>query len=154
MNSLHDHYIVMLWIVINQSFIIVPAPAGVRVTYPIREIIAGSPTDLNCTVELNPAVDVPVSVTTEWSGPARTMFLPNRIVPTDMINLTTYSSTITVNAVRNGSYTCTAIIDSGGITFGSTDITVGKNLPRNPCTSLFLYVNSFFLYSSPSPSSY
>ena len=84
-------------------------------------------------MELNPAVDVPVSVTTEWSGPARMMFLPNRIVPTDMINLTTYSSTITVDAARNGSYTCTAIIDSGGITSGSTYITVGKNLL--PCMS-------------------
>ena len=128
----------MPWIVINQSFIIVPAPADVRVTYPIREIIAGSPANLNCTVELSPAVDVPVNITTEWSGPAGTTFLPNRIVPTDMINLITYSSTITVDAARNGSYNCVAIIDSGGITFGSTDITVGKNLL--PCMSLFFSV--------------
>jgi hypothetical protein len=96
----------------------------VKVTYPI-EIIAGSPANLTCTVELNPAVDVSVNITTEWSGPDRTMFLPNRIVPTDMVNLTTYSSTITVDAARNGSYSCLAAIDSGGRMSGSTDITVG-----------------------------
>ncbi len=95
-----------------------------RVTYPI-EIIAGSPANLTCTVELNPAVDVSVNITTEWSGPDRTTFLPHRIVPTDMVNLTTYSSTITVDAARNGSYSCLAAIDSGGRMSGSTDITVG-----------------------------
>ena len=88
-------------------------------------------------MELNPAVDVSVSVTTVWNGPARTTFL---LVSTDMINPTTYSSTVTVNAAKNGSYTCIGIIHSGGITFGSTDITVGKNLLRNLCTSLFFYV--------------
>ena len=93
-------------------------------------------------------MDVPISVTTEWSGPAETMFLPNRIIPTDTINLTTYSSTITVDAAKNGSYTCAAIIDSGGIALGSTDIIVGKNLL--PCMSR-LVVRHYRCIPAPLP---
>ena len=91
-------------------------------------IIAGSSPNLTCTVELSPAVDVPVTVTTEWSGPARTIFLPDKIVPAVMVNLTAYTSTVSVDAARNGSYTCQATINSGGTMSGSAIITVGMCL--------------------------
>ena len=88
-------------------------------------VIAGSSPNLTCTVELSPAVDVPVVVTTEWNGPMGTVFLPNKMVPAVMVNLTTYTSTVMVDAASNGSYTCEATNDSGGTMSGSTDITVG-----------------------------
>ena len=104
-----------------------PAPTAVTVTPPAGMVIAGSrSSSLTCTVELNPAVDVPVSVTTEWSGPERTMFLPDKVIPAVMMNITTYTSTAIINVARNGSYSCQAAVSSGGMTSGSIDITVGK----------------------------
>ena len=99
-----------------------------RVTYPTR-VIAGSSTNLACTVELSPVVDVPVSVSTEWSGPERIMFLPDKIVPAVMVNITTYTSTVIIDAARNGSYTCQATVRSGGMMSGSASVTVGMCPP-------------------------
>ena len=94
----------------------VTAPTGV---------IAGSSVILNCIVELSPAVDTPVIVNTVWTGPY-VMFTPTYLVPAVMMNVTTlYTSNVTVSAARNGSYTCQAIIFSGGTTSGSIDIIVG-----------------------------
>ena len=98
------------------------------VTAPVG-VIAGSSITLTCTVELSPAVDVPVTVNTEWTGPGGVMFMPANPVPAVMMNITTYTSTVSVNVARNGSYTCQATITSGGITSGSTYITVGMVKP-------------------------
>jgi hypothetical protein len=113
-------------------------------------IIAGSrSSNLTCTVELSPAVDVPVSVTTEWSGPERTMFLPNKIIPAMMVNVTTYTSTATIDLARNGNYTCQATVSSGGTTSGSTNIAVGNIYMYFPvCVSVFDYY--FPLFQPPS----
>ena len=95
------------------------------VTPPVDGVIAGSKSlSLTCTVELSLAVDVPVTVNTMWSGPD-VIFMPASSVPGVMVNLTTYTSTVTVDAAKNGSYTCRAIVTSGGTTSGSTDVTVG-----------------------------
>ena len=99
-----------------------------RVTYTMR-VIAGSLTNLTCTVELSLAVDAPVSVTTEWSGPERIIFLPNKVVSAVMVNITTYTSTVTIGTARNGSYTCQATITSGGVMSGSANVTVGMCPP-------------------------
>ena len=88
-------------------------------------VIAGSSITLTCTVELSPAVDIPVTVTTEWSGPSDVVLMPANPVPTVMGNTTTYTSTVSVDAARNGRYICQATITSGGTTTGSADITVG-----------------------------
>ena len=101
----------------------VPAPNVVTVTAPTG-VIAGSPFSLTCTVELSTAVDVPVTVTTEWSGPD-VMFMPANSVAAMMVNIMTYTSTVTVDVAKNGSYTCQATITSSGTTSGSADITVG-----------------------------
>ena len=118
--------------VVGQSFpvvLLVPAPTAVTVTPPVDVIIAGSRSStLTCTVELNPAVDVPVTATTEWSGPERTMFLPDKMVPAVMVNLTTYTSTVTIDVARNGSYICQATVTSSGTISGLTNITVGMCL--------------------------
>ena len=122
-----------------QNYSLVPAPANVRVTYPMR-VIAGSLTNLTCTVELSPAIDVLVNVSTEWSGPERIMFLPDKLVPAIMMNITTYASTVTIDAARNGSYMCQATISSGGTMSGSASVTVGMCPPLYsfPCTQYCL----------------
>ena len=122
-----------------QNYPLVPAPANVRVTYPMR-VIAGSLTNLTCTVELSPSVDVPVNISTEWSGPERIMFLPDKLVPAMMMNITAYTSTITIDAARNGTYTCQATISSGGMMSGSASVTVGMCPPPYffPCTQYCL----------------
>ena len=97
------------------------------VTAPLG-VIAGASVTLTCAVELSPAVDVPVTVNTEWTGPADVMFMPANPVPAVMVNITTYISTVSVGAARAGSYTCRAAITSGGATSASADITFGTYL--------------------------
>ena len=131
-----------------QNYSLVEAPVNVRVTYPMR-VIAGSSSNLSCTVQLSPAIDVPVNVSTEWSGPERIIFLPHRIVPAVMIDIATYTSTVTIDAARSGSYTCQATISSGGTMSGSANVTVGifPSLYSFLCTSGIV----FFYSSPPSP---
>ena len=92
-------------------------------------IIAGSSPNLTCTVELSPSVDVPVTVETVWSGPASTTVTTTNLM---MESLTRYIILGMVDEARNGSYTCQATVSSssefttgGGMTSGSTNITVG-----------------------------
>ena len=115
----------------------VSTPTTVSVTPPMGVIIAGSSPILTCIVELSLLVDVPVNVTTEWTGPGETMFLQGKMIPAVIVNLTTYTSTVTVDVARNGSYICEAAINSGGTTSGSTIITVGMCLISNIYISMF-----------------
>ena len=85
-------------------------------------VIAGSSLNIICNTELCSAVDSPVNVTTEWSGPNVTFQPANPVPAVMMVNPTTYTSTVTVNAAKNGSYTCQV-----GMISGSVNITVGNN---------------------------
>ena len=111
-----------------------PAPTAVTVTAPLG-VIAGSSVTLTCAVELSPAVDVPVTVNTEWTGPD-VMFMPTDPVAAVMVNITTYVSTVSVSETKTGSYICEATITSGGMTSGTADMTVGMYL------TAFLYLNT------------
>ena len=102
----------------------VPAPTTVTITVPLG-VITGSTVTLTCAVELSPAVDVPVTVYTEWIGPPDVIFMPANPLPAVMVNTTTYINTVSVGAARSGSYVCQATVTSGGTTYGYTDITVG-----------------------------
>ena len=100
---------------------------------PSDMIIAGSSPTLTCTVELSPAVDVPVTVNTMWTGPAGELFTPTNPVPAMIVNLTTYTSLAMVDAARSGNFTCQATVSSSsqfitgsGMMSGTTTITVGK----------------------------
>ena len=111
-------------------FSTVPAPTAATIPIPVNEIIAGSSPILTCTVDLDPAVDIAVTVNTEWTGPDMTTVTPTSSV---MESLTRYTVMASVNAARNGSYTCQASIDSSsqfitgsGMTSGSAAITVGE----------------------------
>ena len=78
---------------------------------PVRPI--GSNVTLTCTVELSPAVDVPVTVNTVWTGPAGCM--SNNTAQPVMGSTTTYTSTAIVSSFgrdQSGSYTCTATVSS------------------------------------------
>ena len=116
----------------------VPAPIAVTVTAPMDTIIAGSSPNLTCTLELSLAVNVPVTVTTEWTAPAGTTVTPTSSL---MESLTRYTIIAMVDAARNGDYTCQAALSSSsqfitdsGMTSGSATIAVGEY----QITSVFL----------------
>ena len=99
--------------VFNVILITVPAPSTVNVTSnkvnPIRPV--GSDITLTCTVELSPAVDVPVTVNTVWIGPAG-VITTNTAQPI-MESNTTYVSTAVVRSfgrTQSGNYTCRAAL--------------------------------------------
>jgi hypothetical protein len=111
---LHDLYLFMaVYRIFVVFFSLVPAPTDVTVTAPL-DVIAGASVTLTCNVELSPAVDVPVIVNTEWTGPTDVIFMPVNPVPAVMVNITTYVSTVSVGAAKTGDYTCQATITSGG----------------------------------------
>ena len=112
----------------------VPVPSNVRVTLPSDVIIAGSSPNLTCIVELSPAVDVPVTVNTVWTGPNGVTLKPTNPEPAMMESLTRYTSLAKVDAARSGNYTCQATVSSSSqfITgneslSGTTTITVGES---------------------------
>ena len=82
---------------LNIMFYTVPPPVNVTVTSdpvsPIRPI--GSAVSLSCTVELSPAVDVPVTVNTVWTGPDR--FMTTNTAQPVMGN--TYSSSVMISSI-------------------------------------------------------
>ena len=99
------------------------------VTLSVDTIIAGSSPNLTCTVELSPAVNVPVIVNTVGTGPDLTTITPTSLV---MESLARYITMAIVDAARNGSYTCQATVSSssqfttgGGSLSASTIIAVG-----------------------------
>ena len=64
-------------------------------------------------MELSPAVDVPVTVNTVWTGPNG--FMTTNIAQSVMGINTTYTSTAMVNSFgrnQSGNYTCTATVSS------------------------------------------
>ena len=109
-----------------------PAPTSVMVTTPVDSIIAGSSTNLTCTVELSPAVDVPVIVKTEWTGPTLTAVTLTSL----MIDiLTRYIATAMVDAARNGSYTCQATVSSSSLfTTGGESMSAATNITVGMCS--------------------
>lgn len=96
-------------------YIIVPSPIAVSVTSdPPGNVAIGSNIILSCNVELSPAVDVPVTVNTEWTGPAA-FVTTNTAQPSSVGSTTTYTSRAVVSSFgrdQSGSYNCTATVSS------------------------------------------
>ena len=93
------------------SCLTVSAPTYVTVTY--SSVIVGSTVTLTCTVKLSPAVDVPVTVNTVWTGPAG--FSTTNTAQVMAGSTTTYTSTALVSSfgrAQSGNYTCTATVSS------------------------------------------
>ena len=73
--------------------------------------IVGSDVTLTCTVELSPAVDVPVTVNVQLSDPAGSPLTTT----TPSMSGSTYTSTAMVSSFgreESGDYTCTATVSS------------------------------------------
>ena len=101
---------------------------------PVSTILPGPSTNLTCTVEISPAVDVPVTVTTVWTGPAG--FMTTNTAHPVMGSTTTYSSTAMVSSFGtyiSRNYTCTATVKAvssefltDSVGYSSSRVTVGK----------------------------
>ena len=68
---------------------------------------------LTCTVELSPAVDVPLTVNTVWTGPAG--FSTTNTAQAMAESTTTYTSTAMVSSFgrnESGNYSCVANVSS------------------------------------------
>ena len=109
----------------------VPAPTSVTVTN--SSVNVGSTVTLTWTVELSPAVDVPVTVNTVWTGPDG--YMTTSTAQRVMGSTTTYTSTAMVSSFgrdQSGDYTCTATVSStssfltDSMGSSSTRVTVGK----------------------------
>ena len=100
---------------------------------PSKPIPVGSDVTLTCTVDLDPAVDVPVTVNTVWTGPDGVILSPT---DPDMVNLTRYTSTAIVRSFgrdQSGVYNCTATVGVNKTMSSATvNFTVGK-LDRYLC---------------------
>ena len=83
--------------------------------YVVPILIASSINlNLTCTVELSQLVDVPVTVTTEWTGPERFM-ISNTAQPVTGSHPNMYTSIAMVSLSRSGreqlgKYTCKATV--------------------------------------------
>ena len=97
---------------------------------PIRPV--GSAVTVTCAVKLSSMVDIPVSVVTEWTGPAGFM-TTNTAQPVSV----DYASTAIISPFgrnNSGIYTCRATVSSASVnafvresvTSSSARITVGK----------------------------
>ena len=77
--------------------------------------LIGSNVTLTCTVELSPAVDVPVTVNTVWTGPAGFMRNNTAQLVVGSTAMATYTGTAMVwlfGRNQSGNYTCTATVSS------------------------------------------
>ena len=93
----------------------------------------GSNVTLMCTVELSPAVDIPVTVNTVWTGPAG--FSTNITALPVMGSTTTYTNTPIVRSFernKSGNYSCMAtltfessFVEASGPKSGIAFITTG-----------------------------
>ena len=81
------------------------------VSNTLNPILSGSSPTLTCIVELSPAVDVPVNITTVWTGPDGSIL--TSAAPPIMKSFTHYTSKAVLNYVESadsGNYTCTVNI--------------------------------------------
>ena len=115
---------------------IVPAPASITISsIPVQPMPADTVT-LTCTVELNPAVDVPVTVNTVWTGPAG--FSTTNTAQAMAGSTTTYTSTAMVSSFgrdESGNYSCVGNVSSTSQFLFDSDeqittsrVTVGKTI--------------------------
>ena len=89
----------------------VPQPIVRLVSDTPNPIRSGSSPILTCTVELSPAVDIPVAVSTVWTGPDGLTLMS--AAPPVMMSFTHYTSEAKLNYIESadsGNYNCTVII--------------------------------------------
>ena len=92
----------------------------------LTPILSESSFTLTCTAELNPSVDVPVTINTVWTGPDGTI-LTSATRP-EKKSFTLYASVNTLHSVDSadsGNYTCTVSVEDGVEVSASTNVTIG-----------------------------
>ena len=92
----------------------------------LNPILSGSTVTLTCTVELSPAVDVPVSVNILWTEPSKKSV--TALATRNQESLTLYRSESFLNLVDSadsGQYTCTITAFSGVRVSASINIEIG-----------------------------
>ena len=91
----------------------VPTPS-VNVTVPDGTLYAGTNVTLNCTIQLDGAIDTGVDVTVLWTGPPVLSTTGERITVPDVTgSRPTYQSTVTFTPLisnDDGAYTCNATV--------------------------------------------
>ena len=90
-------------------------------------ILSGSSPVLTCAVEFSPVVDVPVAISTVWTGPDGSM-LTSAASPV-MKSFTHYTSKAKLNyieSVDSGNYTCTVSIEGKPRASIGRKIVIGK----------------------------
>ena len=102
----HDIVAVVLYL---QFLIKVSSPATVRIENSTDTIIAGSSPELNCIVQFDEAVDVPLTIIGNWIGPDGAFASTNLEL---IMNFTMYMSTTMIGAAKNGTYSCEVMINS------------------------------------------
>ena len=111
---------------------------------PPAALVIDSSINLTCTVELSPLVDVPVTVTTEWTGHGPAGFMTSNTAQLVMgSDPTTYTSTAMVSLSRSGrdqsgNYTCKVaiavrvmssyLIDLDSVGHSSSRVVIGKTI--------------------------
>jgi hypothetical protein len=105
----------------------VPEPILRLVSDTPNPILSGSSPTLTCAVELSPAVDVPVAISTAWIGPDEATL--TSAAPPVMKSFTHYTSKAKLNYVESadsGNYTCTVSISGNIRASVSKTVVVGK----------------------------
>ena len=93
-------------------------------------ILSGSNVTLTCTVELSPAVDVPVTVNTVWTGPSTKSVTASEKVTIIEESLTLYRSELVLKSVESansGQYNCAIEVVSGVEVTTSINVEIGTN---------------------------
>ena len=121
--------------------VLVPTPS-VNVTVPDGTLYAGTNVTLNCTIQLDGAIDTGVDVTIEWTGPPGGTMLSttgDRITVSEVTgSRPSYQSTVDITSLEisdTGFYTCNATASPNGTPFvtaseprsTTTEVTVGKD---------------------------
>ena len=95
------------------SFSLVPRPTAIRISSQVNPLMVrpiGSTVTLTCMADLDPAIDVPVTVNIQLSDPAGSPLATT----TQSVSGSTYSSMATISSFgrnQSGVYTCTAFVN-------------------------------------------
>ena len=104
---------------------VVPEPTVSLHSNSLNPTLSESALILICTVELNPAVDVPVTVNVVWNGPDGTAIAPTA---PEMKTFTLYVASSTIHSTEladSGNYSCAVGIENGVTVSTNTSIKIG-----------------------------
>ena len=105
----------------------VPQPTVHLVSDAPNPILSGTSPSLTCSVELSPSVDVPLMISTVWTGPGERII--TSATPPIAGSLTHYTSTVVINSIESvdsGEYACAMSIGSEISMSARKSVSVGE----------------------------